>query len=69
MYFQRLATQEIKVQSENKKIKALNNIKMDQERRLKKLQDEKEEFVFKAELIEAHVDDVEAIISILHMML
>ncbi len=44
--------------------KKYENIKQDQEGRIKKLKSEQEEFEFKAYLLEKNVDDVDAITSV-----
>ena len=45
-------------------MKALQNVKLDQERRLQKLLEEKSEFDFKAKLIENNVEDVDYVIKV-----
>ncbi|EGR31934.1 hypothetical protein IMG5_099620 [Ichthyophthirius multifiliis] len=70
-YFQKMSKkieEEQKEDVESIAWKKYLNIKTDQENRIKKLKDEQEEFITKAQLIEENYQDVEAITNILKTM-
>lgn len=65
LYFSANETKSEQAEYEQKAWKKFENIKQDQENRLQKLQNEQEEYLLKAGLIQQNVQDIEAIIAVL----